>query len=69
MKKILITGKGSYIGTHFKQYLEQWPDKYQVEELDMMDSAWKSFDFSNYDAVYHVAGLAHSTPDESQREL
>ena len=69
MKKILITGKGSYIGTHFKQYLEQWPDKYQVEELDMMDSAWKSFDFSNYDVVYHVAGLAHSTPDESQREL
>ena len=23
MKRILITGKGSYIGTHFKEYLEK----------------------------------------------
>ena len=69
MRKILITGKGSYIGTHFKQYMEQWPDKYQVEELDMMDPSWKGYDFSGYDVIYHVAGLAHSTPDESQRNL
>ena len=69
MKKILITGKGSYIGTHFKKYLEQWPDQYMVEELDMMNPSWREYDFSNYDVVYHVAGLAHSTPDESQREL
>ena len=69
MRKILITGKGSYIGTHFKKYMEQWPDKYQVEELDMMDPSWKEHDFSSYDVIYHVAGLAHSTPDESQRNL
>lgn len=69
MRRILITGKGSYIGTHFKQYMEQWPDKYQVEELDMMDPSWKKHDFSSYDVIYHVAGLAHSTPDESQRNL
>lgn len=69
MRRILITGKGSYIGTHFKEYMEQWPDKYQVEELDMMDPSWKGHDFSSYDVIYHVAGLAHSTPDESQRNL
>lgn len=69
MRRILITGKGSYIGTHFKQYMEQWPDKYQVKELDMMDPSWKKHDFSSYDVIYHVAGLAHSTPDESQRNL
>lgn len=69
MKRILITGKNSYIGTHFKEYLEQYPKDYYVEELDVIDQSWKEFDFSTFDVVYHVAGLAHSTPDESQRDL
>lgn len=59
MKRILITGKGSYIGTNFKTYMKQWPADYQVDELDMIDSTWKEYDFSKYDVVYHVAGLAH----------
>lgn len=69
MKRILITGKDSYIGTNFKKYLEQNPDNYYIEELDVRNDTWKKFDFSQFDVVYHVAGLAHSTPDESQREL
>lgn len=69
MKKILITGKNSYIGKNFKHYLKEYPNDYLVDELDMIDGSWKDYDFSNYDVVYHVAGLAHSTPDESQREL
>ena len=69
MKRILITGKDSYIGAHFKKYLEQYPDNYYIEELDVRDNSWKSFDFSTFDVVYHVAGLAHSTPDESQKEI
>lgn len=69
MKKILVTGKGSYIGTHFIQELSKYPDKYQIDELEMRDESWKQHDFSQYDVVYHVAGLVHSTPDESQRDL
>lgn len=69
MKRILITGKDSYIGSNFKKYLEQYPNDYYVEELDVREDSWKDFDFSSFDVVYHVAGLAHSTPDESQREL
>ena len=70
MIRILITGKGSYIGTHFLNYLrENYPTQYEVDELDMAGDSWKNFDFSKYDVVYHVAGLAHSTPDESQRDL
>lgn len=69
MKRVLITGKDSYIGTHFRDYLKQFPDDYYVEELDVRDDSWKEYDFSKFDVVYHVAGLAHSTPDESQREL
>lgn len=58
MKKILVTGKGSYIGTCFANYMAQFPD-YQVDTLDMLGDGWRSADFSGYDAVFHVAGIAH----------
>lgn len=60
MKRILITGANSYIGTSFESYLKQWPDKYQVDTVDMIDGSWRNKDFSPYDCVYHVAGIAHS---------
>lgn len=60
MKRILITGAGSYIGENVKKYLEQWPEKYQVQSVDMVDSSWRDKDFSAYDVIYHVAGIAHS---------
>ena len=60
MKKILITGANSYIGTSFEQYMAQWPEKYQVDTVDMIDGTWREKDFSQYDSVFHVAGIAHS---------
>lgn len=60
MKKILITGAGSYIGTSAEKYLQYWPEKYQVDTVDMVDGAWREKDFSTYDVVYHVAGIAHA---------
>lgn len=60
MKKILITGANSYIGTSFEKYMAQWPDQYQVDTVDMIDGSWRDKDFSGYDCVYHVAGIAHS---------
>lgn len=60
MKKILITGANSYIGTSFERYMAQWPDQYQVDTVDMIDGSWREKDFSQYDCVYHVAGIAHS---------
>lgn len=60
MKKILITGANSYIGMSFEKYMSQWPEKYQVDTVDMIDGTWREKDFSGYDCVYHVAGIAHS---------
>lgn len=68
MKKILITGAGSYIGTSFEKYMAQWPEKYQVDTLDMIGDGWKSYDFSGYDTVYHVAGIAHSDNGKISKE-
>ena len=59
MRKILITGAGSYIGTSFENYIKQF-DGYSVDTVDMIDGSWREKDFSGYDAVFHVAGLAHS---------
>lgn len=60
MKRILITGANSYIGKSFDSYLKQWPDQYLVDTVDMIDGSWKDKSFAGYDAVYHVAGIAHS---------
>lgn len=59
MKKVLITGANSYIGTSFEQYMKQY-EGYQIDTLDMKDRNWKNYDFSNYDVVFHVTGIAHA---------
>ena len=60
MKRILITGANSYIGMSFEKYMAQWPDRYQVDTVDMIDGTWREKSFAGYDVVYHVAGIAHS---------
>ena len=69
MKKILITGANSYIGTSFEDWLEKYPDKYEIDTIDMIDSSWKDKDFSIYDVVFHVAGIAHVSSDPKLEEL
>lgn len=71
MMKILITGAGSYIGMSVERYLARWPEEYQVDTLDMLDENWRNADFSSYDSVFHVAGIAHSdtgaiTPEQER---
>lgn len=59
MKKILITGKESYIGKSLKDWLLKHPTEYLVDEVDTLNGEWKKVDFSKYDCIYHVAGIAH----------
>lgn len=59
MKKILITGANSYIGTSFEKWLRKWPEEYEVDTVDMIDGTWKYKSFLGYDVVFHVAGIAH----------
>ncbi|SJN37895.1 UDP-glucose 4-epimerase [Marinilactibacillus psychrotolerans 42ea] len=59
MKKILITGSSSYVGTSFKEWLEWFPGKYIVDSISLRNELWREKDFSGYDAILHVAGIAH----------
>ena len=69
MKKILISGAGSYIGTSLAGFLAQWPRDYQVDTLDVIGEGWKDADITGYDAVFHVAGIAHQKETDENRHL
>lgn len=72
MKKLLITGAGSYVGVSVAQYLSRWPEQYSVDTVDMIGEGWKTADFSGFDAVLHVAGIVHqkdSKNDPAQKAL
>ena len=61
MKKVLITGAGSYIGTSFENYAgEKYPEDLTIDTIDMVDGTWREYDFRPYDVVFHVAGVAHA---------
>ncbi|MBQ6052004.1 MAG: NAD-dependent epimerase/dehydratase family protein [Clostridia bacterium] len=61
MKKVLITGANSYIGVSFENYVhEHYNSELTVDTVDMIDGTWRQKDFSLYDVVFHVAGIAHA---------
>ena len=69
MRKILITGANSYIGTSFEKYItENFSGSYVVDTVDMIDQGWRQKDFSEYDSVFHVAGIAHSDSGKISEE-
>ena len=69
MKKILITGVNSYIGTSVENWLMRESDQYQVDTVDMKDGSWTKKDFSEYDVVFHVAGIAHIKEKKENQDL
>lgn len=63
MKKVLITGVNSYIGNSFEEYLKQYnQDKteYEITKISLRNGLPKDMDFSGYDCIFHVAGIAHA---------
>ena len=69
MKRVLITGANSYIGTSVEKYIsEHYPEECIFETVDMRDGSWKEKSFSGYDVVFHVAGIAHSDSGKISEE-
>lgn len=59
MKRILVTGENSYIGTSFEKYMSQFGENYKIDTIDMRGDAWRKMNFEFYDSVIHVAGIVH----------
>ena len=68
MKRILITGSGSYVGESVKNYLLH-KGLYHVETVDTKNNDWKKVDYSLFDVVFHVAGIAHVNADPKMEAL
>ena len=80
MKKILITGAGSFIGTSFEKYIENHANcsQYEISVMDTLtgkkvgDETEDAWNFAGFDVVFHVAGIAHADVgkvSEEGREL
>ena len=69
MKKILITGAGSYVGESVRRYILSTSSDFQIDAVDTMGDNWKNADYSQYDVVYHVAGIAHVNADPKMEAL
>jgi nucleoside-diphosphate-sugar epimerase len=69
MKRILVTGLNSYIGTSFEKWMNQYPEDYLIDSIDMRVGSWREADFSVFDVVFHVAGIAHVSQNEKLKDL
>lgn len=69
MKKILITGAGSYVGESVRKYILSTSSDFQIDAVATMGDNWKKADYSQYDVVYHVAGIAHVNADPKMEAL
>lgn len=77
MKRILITGMNSYIGNAVERYLmeynaRQGREHYRVDKLSLRGEDWERYAMGSYDAIIHVAGLAHADVgrvSEEEKEL
>lgn len=67
MKKILITGVNSYIGTSFEQWVSQYPDKYSIDFISIRDDHWKGKSFSGYDVIFHTAAIVHVKENDKEQ--
>lgn len=59
MIHILITGLQSYVGNQIEHYFRSKND-WTINKISLRDKSWVSHDFSQYDTIIHVAGIAHA---------
>lgn len=61
MKRILITGKNSYVGNAFYNYINKFfSHEYNVDKISLKEKNVEDVDLIGCDIVFHVAGIAHS---------
>lgn len=73
MKRILIAGANSYIGTSLERYLleynaSQGREWYRVDTISQRDCQWEDYDFRGYDAVFQASGIAHADTGAVKQE-
>ncbi|MDQ0359818.1 NAD-dependent epimerase/dehydratase family protein [Breznakia pachnodae] len=50
-------------------YLNAKGKEYIVKELDTLNDSWKDFDFSPYEIIFYVSGIAHQKENDENKDL
>lgn len=70
MKNILVFGKDSYIGTNFEKWLNKSKEgNYNISSIYSKDDEWRKADFSKYDVIFCLAGIAHVSANKKLEDL
>lgn len=69
MVRILVTGAGSYVGDSVRNYILSTSSAFEIDTIDTMGKNWQKADYSKYDVVFHVAGIAHVNADPKMKPL
>jgi nucleoside-diphosphate-sugar epimerase len=69
VKEILITGINSYVGMSVEKWLVSYGESNLIDTISLRDNSWKNTDFSKYDVIIHVAGIAHVSSDPDLEQL
>ena len=65
-KRILITGINSYVGNSFANFCVK---DFYIDKISLKNDDWKDLDFSKYDSILHVAGIAHTSKNPKLKDL
>lgn len=68
MKRILITGATSWIGSEVEAHLAAFPGRYGVERVSLRGDAWKERSWEGFDSVLHLAGISSSSASGAKAE-
>jgi UDP-glucose 4-epimerase len=64
MKRVLITGANSFIGTNFIKYSENR----QTREISLKEKSPEDINFTDVDVVLHVAAIVHQSTKINEKE-
>ncbi|MGO4940647.1 NAD-dependent epimerase/dehydratase family protein [Fundicoccus sp. Sow4_D5] len=68
-KSILVTGENSYIGNSFVHYAKNKQKNYTIHKLSLRENKWMDEDFTKFDVIIHLAGIAHIKETPTNRQL
>lgn len=62
MRRILITGATSWIGSEVEAHLATFPGRYGVERVSLRGDAWKERSWEGFDSILHLAAASLEGP-------
>lgn len=69
MRKVLVTGENGYIGQNFKEWIQLNNKEIELDYISVRSDAWRDVDFTKYDSILHLAGIAHVSRNPKLKEM